>query len=146
MQSKLLPIMACAVLLAGCESKAGTGALVGAGGGALIGGLAGGGTGALIGGAAGAVGGALIGYALDEHDRAVMAEKSPRTLDRIDRRQQLTVEDVKNMSKNGLSDDTITRQIDATQSVFRLSSSDIIGLKKAGVSEYVINYMIETGD
>ena len=44
-----------------CESKAGTGALMGGAGGAIIGGVAGGGTGALIGAGAGAFGGAIIG-------------------------------------------------------------------------------------
>ncbi len=102
--------------------------------------------GSLIGGAAGAVGGALIGYALDEHDRAVMQERSPRTLQRIDRGEQLSIDDIKNMSKNGLKDEVIMNQIDATNSVFELSSDEIISLKKAGVSQRVINYMIETGE
>lgn len=132
-----------AVLLTGCESKAGTGALVGGGGGALVGGLAGGGTGALIGGAVGAVGGAIIGYTLDEHDRAVMEQRSPQTLKRIDNGQQLSVQDVKNMSRNGLSDETIMNQIKATNSTFNLTSDQIIDLKKSGVSQRVINYMIQ---
>lgn len=145
MQKTLITITLASVVLAGCESKAGTGALVGGGGGALVGGLMGGGTGALIGGAVGAVGGAVIGYTLDEHDRATMQQKSPNTLNRIDNGQQLSVQDVKNMSRNGLKDDTIINQIKATNSSYSLSADQIIDLKKSGVSQRVIDYMIQTG-
>ncbi|MBI2742302.1 MAG: hypothetical protein HYX48_00090 [Chlamydiales bacterium] len=146
MKKILFGVVGAALVLAGCESKAGTGALVGAGGGALIGGVAGGGTGALIGGAVGAGTGALIGYALDEQDRKIMESRSPQTLDRIDRGQQMTVQDIKNMSKNGLKDETIINQIKATNSVYHLTSDQIIDLKKSGVSQNVIDYMIETGE
>src|SRR4051794_38015561 len=58
--------------LAGCETKAGTGAIVGGLGGAAVGGLIGSksharaGEGALIGGAVGALGGALVGHGMDK--------------------------------------------------------------------------------
>lgn len=61
---------------AGCESKAGNGALIGAGVGALAGGVIGNNTGsghtaggALIGAGAGAIAGGLIGHGMDESDR-----------------------------------------------------------------------------
>lgn len=130
--------------LAGCESKAGSGALGGAAVGAVAGGFIGGGEGALIGGAVGAVGGGLIGYALDQQDREIMERRSPGTLDRIDNREQLSINDIKQMSRNGLSDQTIMNQIDATGSVFYLTTRQIINLKRAGVSEEVIDYMIDT--
>lgn len=142
-------VISCAIagaFLAGCESKAGTGAIVGAGGGALVGGLAGGGTGALIGAGAGAVGGAIIGAALDAHDRETLQSNSPDTLDRIDQEQQLTLDDIKSMSKNGLKDTTIMNQIRATHSTYHLTTAQIIDLKKSGVSQNVINYMIRTGE
>src|SRR5882757_1131929 len=59
----------------GCESKAGTGALVGGAAGAGIGAIIGNnshgrtGAGALIGGAVGALGGALIGNEMDKADK-----------------------------------------------------------------------------
>src|SRR6476659_2958445 len=62
--------------LAGCESGAGTGALIGGGTGAAVGGIIGAnsharaGEGALIGGAIGAVTGAVIGDAADHQARA----------------------------------------------------------------------------
>ncbi len=131
-------------LIAGCESKTGTGAIAGAGLGALAGGVIGGdATGALIGGAIGAAGGALIGSALDQQDREIMQQKAPQTLNKIDNGQRLSVGDIKNMSAAGISDQVIINQIQATHSTFDLSSADIISLKNAGVSQNVINAMIQ---
>ena len=133
-------------VLSSCENKTESGALGGAAVGVVAGGLIGGGSGALIGGAAGAVGGALIGYALDQQDRDNMQRNSPRTLQRIDKGEQLSVEDIKEMSRNGLKSKVIIDQIKATNSVFYLSSREIIDLKKSGVAEQVIDYMIQTGN
>src|SRR5437879_10400666 len=72
----------------GCETKAGTGALVGGAAGAGIGAIIGHnshgrtGSGALIGGAAGALGGALIGNEMDKADRK--REDQDRAPDRRD--------------------------------------------------------------
>ena len=133
------------LLLSSCESKAGTGAIAGAGAGALAGGLIGGGTGALIGGAVGATTGAVIGAALDASDRDKLQENSPQTLQRIDNRQQLSIKDIEALAENGIGDDVIISQIQTTNSVFHLTSDEIIDLKNHGVSEKVIEYMIQTG-
>ncbi len=139
--------LACAMmLLSSCENKTETGALVGAGIGVAGGALIGKGEGALIGGAVGAVGGALIGSALDHQDRKKMEQESPKTLDKIDHGEKLTTNDVKEMSKAGLNDNVIIGQIQSTKSVFYLSTDDIIDLKNSGVSQRVIDYMIETGN
>jgi hypothetical protein len=147
MKTIVLALTILATLLSSCENNAETGALVGAGvgigAGALIGNSVGG---ALIGGAVGAVGGALIGAALDSEDRDKLQQNSPQTLNRIDRGQQLTLNDIKTMSRNGLSDNVIVGQIQATHSVFYLSTDQIVDLKKAGVSQQVIDYMIQTGN
>ena len=135
-----------ALTLCSCESKAGTGALVGVGSGALIGGALGGGEGAVIGAAVGAVGGAVIGAALDSSDRNALEKESPRTVRKIDKGESLTVTDVKKMSRAGLSDDVIISQIDATHSTFYLSTADIVDLKRNGVSQHIINHMIQTGN
>ncbi|GAB4187051.1 MAG: hypothetical protein Tsb0015_05390 [Simkaniaceae bacterium] len=131
-------------VLAGCESKAGTGALVGGGLGAGVGALAGGGTGAAIGAGAGVVGGAIVGAALDASDRRQLERRSPETLRRIDNNQQLSINDIKAMSQAGISDDVIISQIRATNSRYNLSTSQIIDLKNAGVSQRVIDYMINS--
>lgn len=146
MKAYILASTTFVLILSGCATRTQSGALGGAAVGALAGGLIGGNaTGALIGGAVGAAGGALIGYALDQQDRETLGRNSPRTLYRIDNGEQLSLEDIKAMSRNGLSNQVIINQIRATNSVFYLSTRDIIDLKRAGVSERVIDYMIETG-
>jgi outer membrane lipoprotein SlyB len=141
-----LLIASVVLLFTACESKAGTGALVGAGGGALAGGLiTHSPTGALVGGAIGAATGAIVGAALDSSDRSRLESQSPSTVRKIDQGEPLSVDDVKKMSKAGLSDDVINNQIDATHTVFHLKAADIVDLKKSGVSQRVINHMIQTG-
>ncbi len=148
MRTNLLLLAAVTVCLSSsCESKAGTGALVGVGAGAATGALiSGSGAGALIGGAAGAVGGAIIGASLEESDRESLQKESPKTLHKLENQEQLSVEDIKKMTKARLSDSVIIHQIDATHSIFYLSTADIIDLKTSGVSQKVIDYMIRTGN
>jgi len=149
MKAKIYIHSCCVIglLLCACESKTGQGAFVGAGIGAVSGAaISGNAGGALIGGAIGAGTGALIGSALDAQDREIMGQRSPQTLDRIDNQEQLSLEDIKQMTRNGLSDPTIIHEIRATYSIFHLSSEQIIDLKKAGVSQDVITYMIQTGE
>lgn len=83
---------------------------------------------------------------LDESDRSSLARQNPRTLKKIDHGEQLSTDDIKTMTRAGLSDETIIQQIDATKSIFYLSSADIVDLKKSGVSQRVINHMIQTGN
>lgn len=128
-----------------CSTKTGTGALAGGSLGALVGGAAGGGKGALIGGAAGVVAGGLVGAALDEQDRRVMERTSPRTVDRMDRGEPLTVNDVIKLSQGGVSDETILSYMDQMGSTYHLSQAQIRRLQDAGVSQRIINYMIDSG-
>lgn len=145
MRTNLLLLASTLWTLIGCESKAGTGALVGTGvgmgAGALISPTP---EGVLIGGAVGAVSGALVGAALDASDREEIQRQSPQTMKRIDRGEQLSIEDIEKMSKAGISDDKIIGAIHSTGSVYYLSSSDIEELKKAGISQRVIDYMLQT--
>ena len=99
----------------------------------------------LIGGAAGAIAGGLIGAALDEQDRRVMERTSPRTVDRMDRGEPLTVNDVIKLSQGGVSDETIINYMDQMSSTYNLSQAQIRRLQDAGVSQRVINYMIDSG-
>jgi osmotically inducible lipoprotein OsmB len=134
-----------AVMLTSCENKAETGALVGAGvgigAGALISPTP---AGVLIGGAVGAVGGALIGAALDSADRDTLQRESPRTMNKIDRGEQLSMKDIERMSQAGITDDKIVGAIHSTGSVYHLSSSDVQELKDNGVSQRVIDFMLQT--
>jgi len=54
------------------------------------------------------------------------------------------VADVKMLARSGISDGVIISQIRNSRSVYRLSAADILDLKAGGVSEKVINYMINT--
>lgn len=128
-----------------CSTKTGTGALAGGGVGAVAGGALGGGKGALIGGAAGVLAGGLIGAALDEQDRKVMERTSPRTVDRMDRGEPLTVNDVVKLSQGGVSDDSIINYMQQTGSIYNLSQAQIRRLQDAGVSQRVVSYMVDSG-
>lgn len=89
---------------------------------------------------------ALLASALDESDRSSLQKQSPRTLKKIESGQQLSTDDIKKMAQAGLSDEVIIDQIQQTKSIFYMSSADIVDLKKAGVSQRVINQMIQTGN
>ena len=140
-----LSIVAIGLVISSCETKTGTGALAGGGLGAVAGGAIGGGQGALIGGAVGAVAGGLVGAALDEQDRKVMQRTSPRTVDRMDRKEPLTINDVIKLSQGGVSDESIIHYLQQTGSTYNLSQAQIRRLQDAGVSQRVVNFMIDSG-
>ncbi len=132
------------LFITSCQSKTATGALAGGVIGAGIGGAVGGGQGALIGGAAGVIGGGLIGASLDEQDRKAMEQSSPKTVDRMDRGEPLTINDVIRLSQGGVSDQTIIQYMQKTKSTYSLSQAQIRRLQEGGVSQKVINYMMDS--
>ncbi|CAM0117931.1 glycine zipper domain-containing protein [Rhabdochlamydiaceae symbiont of Dictyostelium giganteum] len=133
------------ICLTGCQTNTQTGALAGASIGAIGGALiTGSGSGALIGAGIGAASGALIGYGLDEQDQKALSQQSPSTLDKIQKGEPLTISDIKQMVTAGISDDVIISQIEATHTLFSLSTADIMSLNQAGVSQKVIQAMIQT--
>jgi uncharacterized protein YcfJ len=86
-KSKFMIVLACALAIpcAGCQTKAGTGAIAGGVGGALVGGVIGnnsghhnGAAGAAIGGAIGALGGAAVGHGMDKADEQKAREQRER--------------------------------------------------------------------
>jgi len=142
------------LLLSGCESPDGspnstaTGALVGGAlgvaSGALIGGHHHAAEGALIGGAIGAVTGGLVGQGVDQDRRERLRQQAPATYARVEQVQPLGIPDVKALAQAGIGDQVILSQIHNSHSVFRMTSAEIIDLKNSGVSETVIDYMINT--
>jgi len=56
----------------------------------------------------------------------------------------LTQVDVISMTKAGMTDEEIIRRIDQTRSVFKLNADAVVNLRKEGVSEHVVNYMLDT--
>jgi outer membrane lipoprotein SlyB len=150
----ILILSGAAVVLTGCvnpdgtQNNTGSGALIGGAlgaiTGAVIGGPRNGGAGALIGAAAGAIGGGLIGNSMDQEQDARLRAEAPQTYVKIDQGQPLAVADVKALAKAGVSDDVIISQIQSSHTVYHLSASDIIDLRNSGVTDKVVNYMINT--
>jgi len=56
----------------------------------------------------------------------------------------LSLADVEALAHAHVSDDVIISQIQNTHSVYHLAATDIIHLRDAGVSDRVVNYMINT--
>jgi outer membrane lipoprotein SlyB len=150
-----MTVAAVALVLAGCETpegtpdRTGTGALAGGALGATTGAIIGNqsgrsGEGALIGGAIGAITGGLIGHAMDQDQQARLRAQAPETLVRVEQGQPLGLADVKAMAKAGVSDEVIISQIRNTHTIYRLSAADIIDLHNSGVSQKVIDFMINT--
>ena len=149
-----LALAASAIVLAGCEypngepNYTGTGALtggaVGAVSGAAIGGNRHGGQDALIGAAVGAVAGGLIGNSMDRQQQERLRQQAPQTYARVDQGQPLSVADVKALAAAGVGDNVIISQIRNSRTVYHLSAADIIDLRNAGVSNPVIDFMINT--
>ena len=150
----ILTVATSAVLLTGCESPNGTpdntgsgalmGGAVGALSGAAIAGPRNAGVGALIGAAAGLIAGGLIGHSIAQQQQAELQQEAPQTYVRVEQGQPLGTTDVKALAKAGVSDDVIISQINNSHTVYHLSTADIIDLHNAGVSEKVIDYMINT--
>ncbi len=144
------------MLMAGCETPYGTpdrtatgaltGGAIGAGTGAIIGNYSGHHTaeGAAIGGAIGLLTGGIIGNAMDQQQRQMLARQNPQTLERIEQGQPLGLADIKALARAGVSDEVIISQIRASRVVYRLTTAEILDLKEGGVSERVIDFMINT--
>ncbi|NDB77082.1 MAG: hypothetical protein EB141_15825, partial [Verrucomicrobia bacterium] len=136
----------------GRPDRTGSGALIGGASGAMIGSIADRrhpGVGALIGGAAGALTGGLIGHSMDQQERARYRPvppppPAPNPPAPAVASNPTSLEDIKNMSKAGVSDEVIINQIVTSRSVYQLSADAIVDLNRAGVSAKVINYMIGT--
>lgn len=150
-----LTVSAVSVALTGCMTPDGYpdntagGALLGGALGATTGAIIGhqshhGGEGALIGTAIGMLTGGLIGHAMDQDQRARLQAQAPQTYARVDQGQPLGVADVMALAKSGVSDDVIISQIRNSRTVYRLTASEIIDLHNAGVSQKVIDFMINT--
>ncbi len=48
------------------------------------------------------------------------------------------------MVKAGVTDEEIIRRIESTRTMFRLSSDDVVRLRNDGVSDRVVNHMLDT--
>lgn len=87
----------------------------------------------------------VIGTNLDTQDKKVMEQSSPRTVDRMDRGDPLTINDIIKLHESGISDETTLRYIRQTKTSYDLNQAQIRRLQNAGVSQRVIDFMLETG-
>jgi hypothetical protein len=142
-----------AALLAGCTTPSGqpdrtaNGALIGAASGAAIGAMAdrrAPGAGALIGGAAGLIAGGLIGHSMDQEAEARSRSMPPPAYYPPPPGPPPSINDIKAMTKSGLSEDVIIGQINNTHAIYHLDANALIDLHNAGVSQKVIAYMVNT--
>ncbi|MFA5007679.1 MAG: glycine zipper 2TM domain-containing protein [Candidatus Omnitrophota bacterium] len=145
------------MLASGCENTK-TRVVEGSVIGGLVGGAAGGiighqsgnaGAGAGIGIAAGALTGALIGSQINKPQAETQTQapqasaQQPQVVQQTVQAGQLSMQQIADMSKKGVKDDEIIKEIHATNSKFNLSEEGINYLKTEGVSQKVISVMQE---
>ncbi|MBM3183947.1 MAG: hypothetical protein FJZ64_01405 [Chlamydiae bacterium] len=141
--NKFISIFFTVIIFSSCSTNAGTGLFAGGavGGGAGL--IAGGGSFTLLGMAAGMVSGGLVGAIVDQQDRKILEQSSPRTLGRIDKGEPLTLNDLIKLSQSGVSDDAIIQYLRAIKSAYSLTQTQVRRLRDAGVSERVIQFISE---
>jgi hypothetical protein len=110
--------------------------------GALLGAIVGGprhaAAGAAIGGVTGAVAGGAIGAAEDRAERREQAQLAAM------RQPPLSLQDVIQLTANGVGSDVIIGQIRSSGAVYHLSAQDLMALTNAGVHPAVIREMQAT--
>ena len=140
---KFISIFFGIIVFSSCSTNAGTGLFAGGAVGAGAGVLAGGGSGALLGTAAGVVTGGLVGAIIDQQDRKILEQSSPRTLARIDCKDPLTLNDLIKLSQSGVSDEAIIQYLRDIKTSYSLTQTQIRRLQDAGVSQRVIQFIAE---
>ncbi len=138
----LLVILVLVLSLAGCQSNktrvaegAGIGGVVGALAGGIIGNQSGHSVeGALIGGALGAGTGAAVGSQINKPQQST-ASATPAA------QGQITVQQIVDMTKQGVKSDEIISKIKSSNSKYYLTADDIDYLKRQAVSQRVIETM-----
>jgi hypothetical protein len=147
----MLAAVSVGIWLAGCYTPQGrpnytaSGALAGGATGAVIGSMGRhSGPGAIIGGAVGAMIGSIIGNGMDQAQEEQLRAQAPQTYQRVEQGQPLTVSDVEALARAKVGDDLIISQIRNSRTIYHLTTADIIALKNTGVSERVIDFMINT--
>jgi uncharacterized protein YcfJ len=136
----------------GCQntkSRAPEGAIIGGVVGAAAGGIIGhqshsAGEGVAIGAAAGALTGALIGAQIARPGQKEQAQGSqPAAAQAAPSPNQMTLQQIADLSKQGVNESVIIDKIRLTNSKFNLTANDIDYLKNQGVSQKVIDAMQE---
>jgi uncharacterized protein YcfJ len=137
------------ISVSGCVTPQGqpdntaSGALAGGAMGAIIGSAARNPeAGAAIGAAVGAVAGGAVGHSIDQAQDAQIRAQAHQQ--QVQNTQPVTIDEIISMTKARISDDLIICQIRNSRTIYHLKPAEIIELKRTGVSERVINFMINT--
>ena len=133
----------------GTPDNTGTGVLAGGATGAALGAIIGSashsaGEGAAIGALSGAALGGLIGHSADQQQEMRLRQQYPDVYSRAQAGAPLSLADVKAMTRAQVSDDTIIAQIINSHTVYHVTATDIIDLHNAGVSQKVIDFIVNT--
>jgi uncharacterized protein YcfJ len=139
----LVVCVALVFLTCGCQSnktRTAEGAVIGGVLGATAGGIIGhqshhGAEGAGIGAAVGAIAGGIIGSQIEKPGQATSQAAQPPSSN------QMTLQQIVDLSKQGVNEDVIIGKIRQTNSRFTLTQIDIDYLKEQGVSQKVIDAM-----
>jgi len=136
-------------LIMGCQgsqTRAGEGALVGGLIGATAGGIIGhqshhGAEGAAIGAGVGAITGAILGSQIEKQPGQQPSQTSVAGAPGAYNPNQMTIQQIVDLTKQGINEAVIIDKIRITNSKFNLTQADIEYLKQQGVSQNVINVM-----
>lgn len=96
----------------------------------------------LIGAEAGVIIGGLVGASLDNDEQKELKRENKKTYDRVDKNEQLSVQDIISLHKTGISEAKIIDLIKKTNSHYTLDRYQMNVMRDAGVSEKVIYYMM----
>jgi uncharacterized protein YcfJ len=148
----LLTVALIGISVAGCMTPQGkpdataTGVLGGAAVGAIIGSTARNpGAGAAVGAAVGALAGGAVGHGIDQAQETQEAQlRAQSQQQQVQDTQPLTIDDIISMTRARISDDLIISQIRNSRTIYHLRTADIVALKRTGVSERVIDFMINS--
>lgn len=146
---RILVLFLCPALMLlalGCQgstTRSGEGALIGGLVGATAGGIVGhqshhGAEGAAIGAAAGALTGALVGSQIKKPGQA--AQTTGTTATGVNPN-QMSIQQIVDLSKQGINENVIVDKIRLSNSRFTLNSNDIDYLRQQGVTQKVIDAM-----
>src|SRR5438128_9405252 len=83
---------------------------------------------------------------LSRYDRSVLEQHrvSPALYEKMTHRDPLTLEDIVELSKRGLPASFIVHYLHSTSQVYQLTTDDVLQLKRAGVANEVIDYLLPT--
>jgi hypothetical protein len=85
-----------------------------------------------------------VPVALSAEQLEKLRQIDPAACQRVQANQPLNVRDVEAMARAGFSAEIIIDQVRNSRTVYHLSANDILDLKKAGVTDQVVDFMLST--